>query len=197
MLQGNGFRGLCGSTPPMRWTWIALGLMLAGSLTPIAAGNGQTHEVTVVAREDGCPDGKTFCFEVTEGDLSSLTPGDKVNVTFQNEGSLGHELYFARTADADSSHEDTGEDAAFARIEETSPGASKQKTIRIPTDADGLYIWCDVSGHESQGMWESITLASSDGGGTSTDGDQQGSPLGLWIAAVGLVGAALIARRRR
>lgn len=181
--------------------WIALTITLAALLTaPLAAAQGGTTELTIVAPQSSdCSDGKTYCFEVTEGSLSDISPGDEVTVTFKNEGQTVHNLYVTQSSNADPNNEDTSGDAAIASTEDLDQG--EEATITFTAPEDGTYFWCDVTGHEQMGMWLETSSAgtSDDSAETSTsDGGQNSSP-GVGVGALAIVGlaAALLYRRDR
>lgn len=134
-----------------------------GNATPPADVN-----VTIEARQSGCPEGRTWCLEVTEGNLTAMDPGLRVNATFVNPaGNLGHSLYFAAHEKADEDHADTPSSAAFARIETIPGGQQASTTFTVPSNATRIYAWCDESGHEGQGMY----LHEPSAGGNQTDGN--------------------------
>lgn len=143
--------------------WVALtGLLLvAAPVTSQVYGSstdGDPKQVTLVARESGCPDGKTFCFEVEERP-SSLSPGDEVNLTFQNPSHNrgSHNVHVTTNDSADPAHQDTAASEAIANTSTIDPGETARTNFTVP-DAEGLYLWCDETGHEASGMWTSFSI---------------------------------------
>lgn len=116
--------------------------------------------LTVVAGEDGCPEGRTFCFHVLEENLT-LQPGDTVVVTLRNEGTTAHNLHITVNESADPDHQDTPAEAAFANITEVEPGEEANTTVQVP-ETPALYLWCDRTAHEAAGMWHLFGLAGAD-----------------------------------
>lgn len=189
----------------MRATHVALALLVAG-LLPLGVAGAQegTDQMTVVAHESGCEGDRDFCFEVTEGDPGELSAGDEVEVTLRNpsENPSSHNLYVTTPDQADEEDRDTPEDAAIENTTTVEPGAETTMTFTVPDDADGLYWWCEISGHESLGMWLESAVASGEGGADGqdgADGDTSGndSPLPAGLALVALAGVALAAGVRR
>lgn len=167
-------------------------------LAPVASAHAGTDHLTIVAKDSGCASGESFCFEVTEGSLANVSAGDEVEITFKNEGSSVHNLYVAELSDADPDRKDTPEDVAIASTDDLDGGEETTLSFTAPDGADGLYLWCDVSGHEQLGMW---TDAPYSGGSAETSGSsddaQKGSPgAGLIGVAIAGLGAALLFRRR-
>lgn len=179
-------------------------------------GEGETPpadvNVTIEARQSGCPDGRTFCLEVTEGNLSGIDPGLTVNATYVNPtGNFPHSLYFADHEDADPNHTDTPAEAAYAQTNTTQGGEAESARFTVPDGADTVYVWCDESQHEAQGMYLHGPDATHDNGtddnGTDdddgTDGTDGGDDgfLGLpgfgpALAGLAAASAALALRRK-
>ncbi len=157
---------------------LVLGLL---ALAPtVSAHEGSVH-LMVEARESACTGTRTFCFEITQGNLDDIGPGTEVEVTFRNQGSVGHQFWATTKANADPTNQDTSTGTALGGTQDpVSPGASATVMFTIPDDAQGFYFWCDVGTHEAQGMWilHDITPADDAGGG---------SP-GLGVPVVLLVG---------
>lgn len=191
------------STKPVaRWTTIgAIALLatltlLAGPLAGSAAAHAGQDTFTVEPRESGCS-GSQYCYEATEGDLSNISAGDNVKIFFENpdSNSAAHNIHVTLPDDADSSNEDTPESAAFASSETIDPGEEVEIQFQVPSGSDGVYLWCDVSGHESLGMWEELTFEG-DGGGGGGDAGQNGAPFPTAGAILALAGLALVLKRR-
>ncbi|MDX1611369.1 MAG: hypothetical protein R3185_03300 [Candidatus Thermoplasmatota archaeon] len=62
------------------------------ALAEETTGTPTTLHLTVVALDEACPDGKTFCYDITEGSLEEVHPGQHVVLTFENHGASEHEL---------------------------------------------------------------------------------------------------------
>ncbi len=173
---------------------------MASKLVPIALGtlallllvaptaSAASVSVTIVAKEN-CAS-STYCFEVTAGDVASIQPGDEVTVTFENDGTMDHNLFVAASGDATPGG-DTTQSVAFANTEDLDAGNSTTLTFTAPADASGLYYWCDVAGHEQLGMY----LEQAYPGG---NGDGGGSPMPAWTMLVAFAAVSVaLARRRR
>lgn len=163
-------------------------LLVIPALSAQQAGDASVTIAAYNSAQD-CPESKDFCFKLVDGTASSLASSGTVNVTFENRGSTPHEVAFANLSAADPEHDDTDETDAFARIPETSPGETKQRTIQVPQQAQGVYLWCGIPNHERFGMW----LKAQPGQGDPDERDD--APLGGELLVVGLVGAALARRR--
>lgn len=172
-----------------------------------AAQDGQTVSVTATAGEqDDCPSGDTYCWLV-EG-AEGIEPGDTVEVTVVNpsDNSVAHNFYVMFGAPAETGGNTDGS-AADHSTDDVAPGEETTLSFEVPEDADEIYGWCDVAGHEQLGMWELWEIGASGGGdggdggmdGNGTDGDgADASPgLGLLAALAGMgLAAAALARRR-
>lgn len=177
-------------------------VLVASSLLGFAApalAHGGAHDLVVVASEDGCPDGRAFCFEITEGSLSDVGPGDEVTITLKNEGSSLHNLYVTRLSQADPGG-DTPSEAAFAETEDLDRDEQGEISFTVPESAEGIYLWCEVSGHEQLGMYteapfQADVAPSSGDGAQATSND---SPVAWALVPLSLAGvaAALVLGRR-
>lgn len=163
--------------------------------------------ITIEAREI-CDGDQALCLVVTEGDLESVAPGDQVEVTYRNTGNLSHNLYVIESENADAGHSDTSSDEAVAGTDGmVAPGDEATVTFTAPEEADGLYYWCDVTGHEEQGMWLEAEYAMG-----ANETDDEGDPFGgdesptspegptpsiSVVFALAAVAAAFVALRRR
>lgn len=179
----------------------AMALMLVAALAPVAT--AQTGgNVTVTALENGCPGGRTFCFEhAVDG---QLTPGTEISFTFVNaeENQAPHNLYV--TLDQDYDEDNAQSDAAEAEgnTEDLPPGEEATFTVMLASNAQQIYYWCDVVGHESLGMWGTIPVESANGGtGDDTppgDGEEESGspgPGALALLAAAALGAVALGRR--
>ncbi len=162
----------------LRPLWVALAaLLLIGA--PLTAqvdettSDSQEKQITVVAQEGGCPDEKTFCFDVEERP-DDLEPGDEVNLTLRNEGNTSHNAHVTTNDSADPEHRDTPSTAAIANTSTISPGEMDSTNVTVPEDADGIYIWCDMTGHEAAGMWVEMEVGN-ETGDNATFADGNGS----------------------
>lgn len=170
-----------------KFVLLALGTLALLLIAPTAS--AASVSLTIVAKEN-CAD-SSFCFEVTQGDAASVSPGDEVTVTFQNDGSSAHNLYVAAQDDADVGG-DTPESAAIQNTDEVPSGNSTTVTFTAPSDASGVYYWCDVAGHEQLGMYLNQGYAGGNGG----DGGDSPMPAWTMLVAFAAVGLALARRRR-
>lgn len=154
----------------------------------------QGVELTIAARESGCPGDRDYCYEVVAGDLGDLEPGATVHVTFRNMGEVPHELAMARMEEADPGG-DTAESSAFFEIEPIAAGAEEEANFTVPRDTVGLYFWCDIAGHEALGMWMLQEFAEADDAEDetededSTENDSENEDDGAGMEDDGDVGA--------
>lgn len=180
---------------------------LVATATPAAAQDTDVR-LTIEAR-DVCDGDEAFCLEVTEGDIESVAPGDRVTVTYRNAGNTSHNLYVIESERADLTHADTASDNATAGTDgDVEPEDEATFDFVAPDDASGLYYWCDVTGHETQGMWldaEYATDGNETGNQTEPAGDPFGGdptptegapPLGAWAVVAAALIAFAVARRR-
>ncbi len=158
-------------------------LLIIALAMPAVSAQPANYEVTVRARESGCPDDKDFCFVVV-GSLAKIQAGDKVTFTLVNDGTTAHELVVVPYADRDKEHKATDEATALGEIEQIEPGQSASATFTVPDG--GFYFWCALPGHETLGMWTEAPAVSSG----------KDSPSPLVFAVLGVMAAALILRRR-
>lgn len=140
--------------------------------------------LTIEARESDCPGDRTYCFVVAEGDLADLASPATVQLTFRNAGDLQHNLLVAQLGNAEVG-DDTFASAAFFQTDAIDPGNETVGNFVIPAEAGGLYLWCDIAGHEQLGMWLGQDFGEED----------NGAPLLLWPALVAVMVAAWLARR--
>lgn len=191
--------------PESRSTLLVGALLVAGALAApgVAAhggGHGSTVHIALEAGEAGdCPDG-SYCFKVLSGDLSKVTGGTSVELTLENPSGNGisHNAHVTQLSNAAENHEDTPTSAAYANTTDVSPGNSATINFTVPDGVDSSYIWCDIVGHESGGMWLKVGAAAAGGGGNGGDGGGNGSPgFGAAAALVGAGAALALAGRRR
>lgn len=195
----------------MHRSWlIALGLLAAGFLAaPGSAAPADVH-VTLTATEGPDCDPTTAeaaCFIVSNGSLSDLPAGGTVHLMLENTGQLDHNAFVTDAANADENNLDTAGDDAVASTDTVSAGGNTSVTFTVPSDADELYIWCDIQGHEPLGMFmtASVGPAVSDGGDGADGGDDDGSegddanplPAPGALALAGAAGIAVLAEARR
>lgn len=214
----------------MRRFGLAAALLLVGGLW---LGSAQAlpadkHVTLEADNGQGCASqAKNDCYRVAEGSLDGFEQGMRVHVTLENVGSAPHNVYVTTSSQADSNHVDTPASAAINNSATIDPGATTNMTFEVPTDADGLYFWCDVDTHEVLGMWLNTSVAeatndtdgsgggqdggandSTDGGmggdgsgtddGTGSQEDESAIPSpGALLATAAAVGAALVGQRRR
>lgn len=168
--------------------------------------SAQETSWTITAREeDACPSDRTYCFDLSQ---ASFEAGTTVNATFENPSDNGqtHDALVELDGTWDGSHDDTANDDADAGAEDIAPGNSSSFAFTVPSDRSDFYLWCDVTGHETLGMWENIAITGlddgngddggTDGGGTD-GGDEPSTPGFSAFAGVAAVGAALVLLRHR
>ncbi len=174
----------------MRWfAYLVAALLLTAlpSWGSVQAQDAGTVELTIVARDSGCPSGIPFCFKVVSGNLADAKAGASVRITFKNEGFAPHDLHVTTSSMADKSHQDTSKSYAIAASRANMAGGDQDTfTFTVPAGAQGIYLWCDVEGHEASGMWLST------GGGAAG----KSSPAAPFWLVVGLLAAVVIVRRR-
>lgn len=158
------------------------------------ASAGETRSMTVVAEGSGCPGHGHRCYEVANAS-ADLAAGDRVTVTFANEGRERHTLYVANGSNVED-HRDTPAGVALAGSGEVPPGERTRVNFTVP-DGDQVYFWCDRSGHEADGMWAQVPVgASSENATTPGQGAERVRfPLAAGLLAVAAA-AVLLARRR-
>lgn len=154
----------------MRWHAAAIGLVaLVGLAVPAGALPADKHLTLEADNGQGCaPQAKADCFRVTNGSLDGFRQGQRVHVTMVNVGSAPHNVFAARSADADDNNVDTPADAAINGSATVDGGEETSLVFRVPDDAEGLYLWCEVDNHETFGMWLEASVepaANDDDGG--------------------------------
>lgn len=173
---------------------VLLAMALLVPLAAPAAGHAGATQITVEASED-CPD-RTYCFEVTEGSVEEIKAGEEINITLVNpsSNSLEHNLQIGELSDA---NQDRGTDASAAQASTRtlSPGEQASVEYFVPQGSSGLYLWCDVGVHESQGMYLEVPLG--DQASTDSSGETNNSPAIGALALLAVAGAALTLRRAR
>jgi len=169
-------------------------LVVAGAvalLGPLVAAQNAATTLTVVSSQSGCPDGKTFCFEVSADGV--LEAGTDVEIVFANEASGSHNVHAVAPDLADADHRASPADRAIVATATVEAGGNDAVSLTVPA-GEGIYFWCSVSGHEQIGMWELVPIGSEIG---SADG--QGS--GRWVPPVlivlGLVLYVMLGRDKR
>lgn len=166
---------------------------LAGPVASPAAAHAGAYQLTLEANED-CAD-RTYCFDVVEGSLDEIAQGEEVKVTLVNNASndLDHNVYITQLGQA-SEDRDTDASAAEMNTENVSPGEQASLEYFVSQGTEGLYLWCDVGVHESQGMYLEVPLT--EDASTNTDGETNGSPApGALVGLLALAGVALALRR--
>lgn len=192
---------------------IALALLGSGFLAGHASGAPADVHVTLEAAEgpDCDPTGQQVaCFLVTNGSLEDLPAGGTVHLMLENAGQLDHNVFVTDAANADENNADTAGGDAIASTDTVSAGGNASVSFTVPSDAEALYLWCDVQGHEPLGMYLNATVsdAPASGNGTSDDGtgdeagtdaEEEANPLpapGAVLLASAVALAALAHRRR-
>jgi hypothetical protein len=148
--------------------------------------------MAIEAREGGaCPGSNEFCFEVVEGNVADIGPGTQVEIIFRNDGAATHTLDVTTYANRDPGHTDTSPDGELAGSGDISGGDATTIQFTVPADAEGIYFWCDVSGHEQLGMWMESSFSGQEGSPVS-------DPAPSFVAAsLAVVALAVILLRRR
>lgn len=157
----------------MRRSWVVLGSLIAATFLAGAASAlpADKHLTLEGDNGQGCvSDQKVDCFRVVNGTLDGFVQGMRVHVTLENVGSAPHNAFVTSSADADSNHVDTPASAAINSSDTVEGGESTNLTFTVPSDADGLYFWCDVQGHEAGGMWLNATVSAPADDANGTDG---------------------------
>lgn len=187
----------------LAWATLATLTLIAFASAPAMGQSGAT--VDLLAKESGCSGGKTFCFDVEL--TGTIEPGSTVtfNVEVASSAASPHNAYVTVEDDYDTDHTNTDSGAAEGNTADLDPGESASFTVEVPDDATELYYWCDVSGHETLGMWGTLAVGGSmtDGGdgmdgGDGDDGNETSDSPNLGVLAI-LAGTALaaFALRRR
>jgi uncharacterized cupredoxin-like copper-binding protein len=148
------------------------------------------------------------CFREINDTLEGVPQGATVHLTVENVGDNPHNAYATEQASADEDTRDTSADDAINGTDTADPGSTVEMTFEVPDDADGLYVWCDVQGHEAAGMYltADVENATAEGNGTDNGGQpvddegqapDGGSAVPGPSAPVAALVAALAARARR
>lgn len=197
--------------------WPALALVAVLALSSAAAAAPANTHVTLEADDgESClSDQKTDCFRVVNGSLDGLEQGMQVHLLLENVGSAPHNAYVANGSDADPNHVDTPASVAINNTETIDPGGNTSMIFQVPSGAESIYIWCDVDGHETGGMWLEASVAEASGtdepagndtdeSSNTTDGNDTGtapedentipSPAAVAVLGAGLAGAVLSRR---
>ncbi len=169
---------------------IVLLLLAAALLAATPAASAKVH-LTIEVKEKDCGDG-IWCFDVVEGSMSDIAPGEEIAITFRNTGGSAHQLDVTTKAHMDAAHETTSRDDNIANTT-TNIEAGGEETISftVPADAKGIYLFCGISGHEQLGMWLLADFEES-----KTEDAAESPGLGPLTALV-LAGLAAAAFRRR
>lgn len=174
-----------------------LAVLTLAAMVPLAdtaVGHAGATQITLEASED-CPE-STYCFEFTEGSPDAIAVGEEINVTLVNpEGNdRDHNVHVTQLGQA-SEDRDTDASAAEMNTPNVAPGEQASLEYFVSQGTEGLYFWCDVGVHESQGMYVEVPL----GEDTSTsDEETNGSPApGALAGLLALAGVALVLRRSR
>lgn len=157
-------------------------------LLALVAGSAAAATFTVSAKESGCPEPRSFCFDA--GADPVVPAGEPVTLVLKNQGTTLHELVAVPADAADPAHAATPEDDAYGAVEDVEPGTEDSAEVTFPANVDRVYFYCALPGHEQLGMWfEARAVAGSEGSRTDT-------PLPP-LAALAALGAAALALRRR
>lgn len=196
-----------------------LALAALAVLILLAPTGAAVTQVTMAAQEGpDCPttEQKLYCLTVTEGQLDGVQQGELVQLSLINEGQAPHNVYVTTADNADTGTRDTPADAAFANTSTIGEGEETNASFTVPSDAEALYLWCEVGNHEALGMWIEVSVepAQDAGNGTDDDGggvgdagdgddreqapdeDTDGIPVPPWAPLVALLGALLVGRSR-
>lgn len=168
--------------------------VLAGPVASPAAAHAGGYQLTLEASED-CQD-RTYCFEVTEGNVEDLTAGGgEVHIRLENPESndLNHNLYLTQIGDADPDRE-TEASVAEKDTEDLEPGEWEAFDYLVTDGSQGLYLWCDFGVHESQGMY--IEIPFSEDAATDSSDETNDSPAPGALSALAALGAVAVSMRR-
>jgi nitrite reductase (NO-forming) len=157
---------------------VLIGTMLTGAVVLSPSATAKTIEVTVTAKETGCPDGKTFCFDPAQ---IQAEVGDTVVITLVNDpnNAASHDLKI---------------DAFGIMTDLIAPG--EQDSITFTVDKAGTFAYyCTVPGHRQLGMEGSLVVT----GGPAPGPDVTfiiGVTAGV-LLAIGVVAFIIISARRK
>lgn len=146
--------------------------------------------LAVEARENGCPPGQTFCLVVTHGSLAALRGGDLFYVRFLNSGTVPHELAVTDFSQRHASHQATSKNPNIRGVENATAGHGGEFHVHVAPEFSGLYFWCDMPGHEEQGMWLEAPIV-------ATNVPPNETPIPLAASLLPLAAAVVVAARRR
>lgn len=135
---------------------VVVGLLLIALLLSACGGTSSEspNSFTVAATED-------FTYSP---DTISVTAGQEITLTFNNEGSVEHSLNILNS-DEELEHvleeaheeEELHEELAL-EIHEIEPGASETKTFTAPTEAGDYIFFCSLPGHADEGLVGTLTV---------------------------------------
>lgn len=172
-----------------------LALMVAGPTVGQGGPSGQDQRLRLVADDAGCAEAAR-CFEA-EDVPEPLRAGTNLTITFENAGSEEHSVYVTTVAQADTDRSRTPASAAVTEIGPIAPNETANATLEVPS-ADALYLWCDLDGHEADGMWIEVPVETEP---EAANGPEQGAdraPLPPAALVIGLaVGAGVATSARR
>lgn len=152
----------------LRIALVALALAAAFAPSALAApAPGMGAPTTIVAKESGCPGGKTFCFdpaslEVGGGQLPFILDNSRAqqphNLCFDVKGTISC--------------------APGPSRNDYAPAGSTNATVTVTFNEAGRFpYWCDVPGHRLLGMEGNITVSGASLGGPA-NGTGSGSGSG-------------------
>lgn len=197
-----------------------LGFTALAALILLAPAGAAFTQVTLAAQEGpDCPtaEQKLYCLTVTEGQLDGVQQDELVQLSLINEGQAPHNAYVTTAGNADTDTRDTAAGDAFANTSTIGGGEETNASFTVPSDAESLYLWCEVDNHEIMGMWIEVSVEPAQDAGNGTDdgaddgagdtgddedreeapdGGTDGIPVPSWAPLVALLGALLIRRPR-
>ncbi len=138
--------------PPGRGFISTLVLVALLAIAPLLTADASSLSLTLHGHGQDCTDAR-FCFTIEEGNLTNLTPGTTVSLTFENHDTAIHNVYVAPLDQANPNRASTNPDHALATTQDLGPGQQDRITFTAPTNTTGLYFWCEVSSHEAHGMY--------------------------------------------
>lgn len=169
--------------------------MLAAALItvpPLASSHGLVN-VNAVVPED-CSGDDDRCLATVENQ-PALHAGERISFyAYNDDNEQTHSLHVTTNASADPARENTSTERALASSGLIPPASSADAgELVIPGDAQALFIWCSLEGHEAEGEHMVLPLQ-------APHEQEQESELGvpsaaLWIVASLLAKAALTSSR--
>lgn len=152
---------LLGGSGPSRPSALLGTTAVALLVLATAVATAATIETTFTALDgpDACGE-DDFCWDVP---VTGVAPNSTLNLTVVNGGQDAHNFYVDWDGDFDETNTDSDPQAAEANLDRLESGDSGDISFTVPADAEQLYIWCDIPGHEELGMFSFVAVGTPTG----------------------------------